>query len=94
MHLALVKECLEKNPDATNYWSQAYVEECANRQKDILKMAMKTLKPGGQIIYSTCTFAPEEDEQIIEWLLDNYNLEVVPIKKIFRNGFRTSRMDF
>lgn len=44
-------------------------------------MAMKTLKPGGQIIYSTCTFAPEEDEQIIEWLLDNYNLEVVPIKK-------------
>ncbi|MCK8606538.1 RsmF rRNA methyltransferase first C-terminal domain-containing protein [Apilactobacillus ozensis] len=70
-----------KNPDATNYWSQAYVEECANRQKDILKMAMKTLKPGGQIIYSTCTFAPEEDEQIIEWLLDNYNLEVVPIKK-------------
>ncbi|MCL0329415.1 RsmF rRNA methyltransferase first C-terminal domain-containing protein [Apilactobacillus xinyiensis] len=70
-----------KNPDAMNYWSQSYVDECASRQKDILRMAMKTLKPGGQIIYSTCTFAPEEDEQIIEWLMDNYNLEIVPIKK-------------
>ncbi len=48
----------------------------------ILAEAVKTIKPGGELVYSTCTFAPEEDEQIIAWLLETYpQFEIVPIDK-------------
>ncbi len=71
-----------KDPEAVSYWNIDYPLECANRQRKILASAMEMLKPGGTLIYSTCTFAPEEDEQIIAWLLTNYpTLSVEPIKK-------------
>lgn len=71
-----------KDPDAMSYWSPDYVAACAKRQREILAEAVKTIKPGGELIYSTCTFSPEEDEQMIAWLLDNYpQFEMVPIKK-------------
>ncbi|MEJ6400603.1 RsmF rRNA methyltransferase first C-terminal domain-containing protein [Nicoliella lavandulae] len=70
-----------KDPDAMQYWNDEYPAECATRQHEILLDAIRTLKPGGELIYSTCTFAPEEDEQVIAWLLDNYPFEMVPIKK-------------
>lgn len=71
-----------KEPAGIEYWSPDYPAECANRQQKILASAMKMLKPGGTLVYSTCTFAPEEDEQNVAWLLANYpNLQLVPIKK-------------
>ena len=71
-----------KDHAATKYWHKDYPNECAARQKLILADAMKMLKQGGTLVYSTCTFAPEEDEQIITWLLNEYPyLELVPIKK-------------
>ncbi|MCH3922954.1 RsmB/NOP family class I SAM-dependent RNA methyltransferase [Limosilactobacillus sp.] len=71
-----------KEPAGIEYWNPDYPSECANRQKKILASALKMLKPGGILVYSTCTFAPEEDEQNIAWLLDNYpELRMVPIKK-------------
>lgn len=71
-----------KNPDAISYWSPEYVETCAERQKEILTEALKMLKPGGRLIYSTCTFSPEEDEQIVQWLVDNYELQILPINNV------------
>ncbi len=41
---------------------------------------MKMLKPGGEIVYSTCTYSPEEDEEIVAWLVENYSLEIEPLK--------------
>lgn len=71
-----------KEPAGIEYWTPDYPAECANRQQKILASAMKMLKPGGTLVYSTCTFAPEEDEQVIAWLLQEYPfLELVPIKK-------------
>lgn len=70
-----------KDPDATSYWHLDYPAECAARQRQILSEAVKTLKPGGELIYSTCTFAPEEDEQIIAWLVNQFDFEILPIKK-------------
>lgn len=71
-----------KEPAGIEYWSPDYPAECANRQQKILASAMKMLKPGGVLVYSTCTFAPEEDEQNISWLLNNYpHLELMAIKK-------------
>lgn len=69
-----------KNNHAITYWSQDYIQLCQNRQKEILTEAVKMLAPGGELIYSTCTFAPEEDEQIISWLIEQYNFKVLPIK--------------
>ncbi len=43
-------------------WSQATVEMCAARQLEILREAAKMLRPGGRLVYSTCTFAPQENE--------------------------------
>lgn len=71
-----------KNPQAVEYWHPDYPAECAQRQRKILADAVKMLRHGGQLIYSTCTFAPEEDEQIIAWLLQQYEyFSVVPLKK-------------
>ncbi|GEN94218.1 23S rRNA methyltransferase [Pediococcus ethanolidurans] len=71
-----------KDHEAMQYWTPEYPLSCANRQKKILQSALQMLKPGGRLIYSTCTFAPEEDEQNIAWLLKNYaDLKIVPIKK-------------
>lgn len=69
-----------KDPTAMEYWHPEYPAECANRQRKILASAMKMLKPGGILVYSTCTFAPEEDEQNIAWLLEHYDdLSVMPL---------------
>lgn len=57
-----------KNPEAEQYWSPAYVQSCQQRQKKILQSALVMLKAGGTLIYSTCTFSPEEDEQVVDWL--------------------------
>ena len=55
-----------KEEAALTLWSQERVEACAKTQKDILEQAYVMLKPGGQMVYSTCTFSPEEDEQQID----------------------------
>ncbi|WBS99764.1 RsmF rRNA methyltransferase first C-terminal domain-containing protein [Lacticaseibacillus paracasei] len=70
-----------KDPDAIQYWHADYPAQCAERQKQILKAAVKMLAPGGTLIYSTCTFSPEEDEQIIAWLLANNAFTLTPIKQ-------------
>ena len=54
-----------KDEVAQEEWSLANVLNCANRQADILEEAATMLRPGGRLVYSTCTFAPEENEQAI-----------------------------
>lgn len=82
-----------KDPDAMQYWSADYPAENAARQKDILTDTIKMLKPGGTLVYSTCTFAPEEDEQVIAWLLDNYpEFSIVPVDKVA--GFDDGRPEW
>jgi len=61
-----------KNETATENWSEENVALCAARQKEILSCAQEMLLPGGRLVYSTCTFAPEENEQVIEWFLKEY----------------------
>ena len=58
-----------KEEAAVTDWSQETVEMCARRQADILDAGAKLLRPGGRLVYSTCTFAPEENEQAMEAFL-------------------------
>ena len=76
-----------KDPDAIQYWHKEYPSELAQLQKDILSDGLKMLAPGGQLIYSTCTWSPEENEGVVAWILENYpDLELVEIPKW--NGMR------
>ncbi len=53
-------------------WSQEAVEMCARRQAEILDCAARLLCPGGRMVYSTCTFAPEEDEEAVTAFLGRH----------------------
>ena len=54
-----------KEEAAVTDWSQETVEMCARRQAEILESGAGLVRPGGRLVYSTCTFAPEENEQTI-----------------------------
>ncbi|MBF0777501.1 RsmF rRNA methyltransferase first C-terminal domain-containing protein [Streptococcus cuniculi] len=71
-----------KEPAAMEYWSKDYPSECAVVQREILQSAIEMLAPNGQLIYSTCTWAPEENEDIVHWLMENYDVELLDIPKI------------
>jgi len=51
------------------YWSPQKIKEMAYKQKELLLSASRLLKSGGLLIYSTCTFAPEENEAVMDWFL-------------------------
>lgn len=58
-----------KDEAARLEWTPGHVSDCAARQGEILSHAASMLKPGGRLVYSTCTFSPEENEQAIEEFL-------------------------
>ena len=61
-----------KNPEACAEWSPENVIMCAERQQEILDYAAGMLKPGGRMVYSTCTFSMEENEQGMEAFLQRH----------------------
>ncbi|HEK9097292.1 RsmF rRNA methyltransferase first C-terminal domain-containing protein [Streptococcus equi] len=72
-----------KDPNAVSYWHKDYPAACASLQRSILAETIPMLKPGGQLIYSTCTWSPEENEEVVRWLLESYDfLELEHIPKI------------
>lgn len=62
----------KKEPKAIQEWSENHTKTCAIRQKHILDCAYKMLLPGGMIVYSTCTFAPVENEGVVDYMLTTY----------------------
>ena len=67
-----------KEPEAVRQWTPDLVRECAARQEQILECALKMLAPGGRLVYSTCTFAPDEDEyQVLQMLRKDPELHTV-----------------
>ncbi len=61
-----------KEETAVTDWSQETVEMCARRQREILHSAAQMVKPGGRLVYSTCTFAPEEEEEAVKAFLEDH----------------------
>lgn len=61
---------MRKDEEAARQWSPALVEECAARQREILGNVWGSLRDGGYLIYSTCTFNPVENERVVAWLRD------------------------
>jgi len=81
------------NPLTYKYWKDQKVKEMRHKQKRLLAAACYAAKPGADIIYSTCTFSPEENEEVISWVLDKMEgeVELLPIELPLENilpGFR------
>jgi 16S rRNA C967 or C1407 C5-methylase (RsmB/RsmF family) len=68
-----------KDPNAISEWSLQNVEKCWRLQREIVADAWECLKPGGILIYSTCTYNIKENEENIRWILDTYKAEPVVI---------------
>lgn len=72
---------LRTTKDAKDTWSIEKINECSIIQEKLLDSAIKMLKPGGYIIYSTCTYSLEENEYQITKALTKYPLKLIDIKK-------------
>ncbi|WP_462413075.1 RsmF rRNA methyltransferase first C-terminal domain-containing protein [Neobacillus sp. Marseille-QA0830] len=82
-----------KDPDACAEWSPENVEVCAVRQLEILESAATMLRPGGRLVYSTCTFSPEENEGTISRFLEqNRHFEIEHVQAY--EGFAKGRCDW
>lgn len=69
-----------KDPNAISEWSEGNCNLCAERQQRIVADVLPALKEGGYLIYSTCTFNPEENEKNIAFFCENFELRTVKIQ--------------
>ncbi len=78
-----------KDETAISEWSPEQVTLCAERQLSILEQAVQMLKPGGILVYSTCTFSEEENEGVISRFLEKYpafSIEETALEQFFAPG--------
>ncbi|MEM7100727.1 MAG: RsmB/NOP family class I SAM-dependent RNA methyltransferase [Pseudomonadota bacterium] len=69
--------------DSSTYaqWSPRKVKECQRKQKGLIQSAYAALKPGGRLIYCTCSFSLEENEMVVTYLLERTDAQLLPIEK-------------
>ncbi len=82
-----------KNEEARFHWNEAHVAGCALRQTDIITNAAELVRPGGRLVYATCTFAPEEDEGIIARFLRSHP-DFTLVEPTWFPGFAAGRPDW
>jgi tRNA (cytosine49-C5)-methyltransferase len=73
------------NKKTVGYWSLRKIKEMAHKQKGLLLSASRLLKPSGRLVYSTCTFSPEENEAVVDWFLrkaEGFSIEPVRIEGV------------
>lgn len=75
---------IRSNPKTLLMWNENMIKKLARLQKKIIASAVPLLKPEGEIVYSTCTHAPEEDEDNVNFLVEKFNMQVervsLPVK--------------
>jgi 16S rRNA C967 or C1407 C5-methylase (RsmB/RsmF family)/NOL1/NOP2/fmu family ribosome biogenesis protein len=69
-----------KDPEAMREWSPEQVQLCSARQQRILTATVPLLKPGGKLLYSTCTYNDRENSENAQWLQDNFPLETARLE--------------
>lgn len=73
-------------PKSFAYWSVRKIKEMSHKQKGLLLNASRLLLPGGALVYATCTFAPEENEEVVDWFLrktdGRFKLAPIPLEGI------------
>ena len=71
---------LRSSPSTLLSWNVKVIEKLGRIQRKIAESAIPLLKEGGEVIYSTCTHAPEENELNVQYLIDKFNLKIEEIK--------------
>lgn len=71
---------IHKDRDRKKFDGKRDIEFCSRIQRDLISSALKSLKPGGVLVYSTCTFAPEENEFVIQFALERFDVKVERVK--------------
>ena len=79
MRLAVAVVFFRRDPDAIGEWSLNNVQLCSQRQQRILADIWPALKENGLLIYSTCSYSKEEDEEIGEWIINQFPLPPVTL---------------
>lgn len=76
---------VRKDPDALKNWSLASNQDIANTQRELIDSAFHALRPGGTLVYSTCTLNRDENESVVNWLLERYPdaVHVLPLGDLF-----------
>lgn len=77
---------MRKEPTAVTQWSPALVRQCAALQREIVANVWPSLRPGGTLVYSTCTFNRREDEENVQWINDTFGAEPVDLHLAGRHG--------
>ena len=77
---------MRKDDEAVSQWSPALVSECVARQREIVDNLWPALRPGGYMIYSTCTFNRHENEEMVEYICNELGGEAVDIGLAGKNG--------
>ena len=70
-----------KDEQAIQSWSLQKIQECAHIQRQLIDCAMKLLKPGGILMYSTCTYNTQENEDQVRYILNHYDCRLIPLKR-------------
>jgi len=68
-----------KDARALDEWSENNVALCSQRQHRILADVWPALKEGGLLVYATCSYSPQEDEQVLDWIAETYNVEPLEV---------------
>ena len=76
---------VRKDPDAFKNWSAAHIHEISTVQKSLIRSAFMALKPGGELVYSTCALNGEENQGVCQWLLNEFkdNAHPIPLGDLF-----------
>jgi tRNA (cytosine49-C5)-methyltransferase len=67
---------LRKSLRTYDMWNKKVIEKFSRTQKKLIDGAIELLKIGGEMIYSTCTLAPEENEEVVNYILENFDVEI------------------
>ena len=69
-----------KDEGAIAEWSLDHVQRCSQLQREIVGEAWQCLRPGGLLVYSTCTFNTHENEENVKWILETFDAEILPVE--------------
>ena len=70
---------IQKKEEVNKWWSTSSITGLINLQLSLIIAAVKMLKPGGELVYSTCTLTTEENEEIVNKVLEKYPVELIPV---------------
>ncbi|USS39914.1 RsmB/NOP family class I SAM-dependent RNA methyltransferase [Thermococcus aggregans] len=79
---------ISKNPELRWRLREKNIPKVVQLQKELIESAWKLLKPGGRLLYSTCSMLPEENEEVVKWFLEKHkDAKLIPLKGLYDPGF-------